>query len=144
MVEYFFMLILSVIFIILTAVYLWFIYKKKKNGKIDQIPLKETLSALFILLLSICIFAMFVRDLPDVLFHHTKKYEGKCEIDIYSGRGARLEANFGKHSIRFGTNDYYKAQEGDYCCKVEYYPHSEEGYSLKLYQSKSGKLVETK
>lgn len=118
--------------------------EKKKNGKAYRIPLLKTIAAIIGMLLMGIYFIMTVQDLPNVLFHHTSKYEGKCEIDKVSGKGEHLEANFGDHSIWFDVDQYYKAHEGSYYCKVDYYPHSEVGDSLILYQTKGGKEVETK
>jgi hypothetical protein len=83
-------------------------------------------------------------DLPNVLTDKTKKYIGKCEIVTFdTTRGGYSEANFGKHSISF-PKGYQGIEEGDYYCEVEYYPRTEQGKSLKVYQSKGGKLLNTK
>ena len=115
--------------------------KKKENGKI---PIMETLRAIIGLLIGGFFFIITVPDLPAVVSHQPSKYEGKCEIDKVSGKGEHLEANFGEHNIWFSTDQYYKAHAGSYYCKVEYYPHSGVGDSLRLYQTKGGKEVETK
>ncbi|MBV7508947.1 hypothetical protein KW850_27470 [Bacillus sp. sid0103] len=145
MFRYYAILILSISITVVSIGYLCFIFVEKwKKGKRYQIRLKETVSAFLGLLIFGFFFVLYVQDLPDVLSHHPTKYEGKCEVEIISGKGAHLEANFGEHYIRFDNFDYSHVQQGNYYCKVEYYPHSEEGYSLKLYQSKGGKVVEVK
>lgn len=145
MVRYFGMLILSISIMVISIGYLCYIFIKKwKMGKRFPIPLKETAGALFSLLIFSFLFVIYVPDLPDVLSQQPTIYKGKCDIHIYSGKGAHLEANFEQHSIWFSLNDYDKARAGSYYCVVEYYPHSDEGHSLILYQSKDGKEVETK
>lgn len=142
MVRYFLMLIFSIIFIIVMIGYLWVIYtEKKENGKI---PIMKTLGAIIGLLVGGFFFIITVPDLPAVVLHHTAKYEGKCEIDKFSGKDEHVEADFGEHSIWFDADQYDKVRAGSYYCKVEYYPHSEVGDTLRLYQTKGGKEVETK
>lgn len=48
------------------------------------------------------------------------------------------EANFVKNSIMFHKN-YQGVEEGNYYCEVEYYPRTEQGKSLRVYQTKGGK-----
>ncbi|WP_367752422.1 hypothetical protein [Ammoniphilus sp. 3BR4] len=117
---------------------------KKKNGDSYKMPIKDTLVVTFFILLSGSLFVHFLTDLPNVLADKTERYEGNCEIVIFSGRGGRLEANFEDRSIIFPTQDYRKAEEGNYYCEVEYYPRTEQGKSLKLYESKGGKAVKIK
>ena len=102
------------------------------------------LSEVLLLLVFSFFLILYVQDLPDVLSHRTSKYEGTCEVEIYSGKSAHLEANFEEHSIWFSSGKYINAQAGSYYCKVEYYSHSDEGHSLLLYETKGGKEVETK
>lgn len=143
--QYFYLLILSFVMLVGMSAYLWHIYKrKKKNGDSYKIPIKDGLIIAFFILLSGYLFVYSLLDLPNVLTHQTIQYKGSCEIVIFSNvRGGHLEANFGKHSISFPKN-YHGAEEGSYYCEVEYYPRTEQGTALKLYQSKGGKLINTK
>ncbi|MGG3467641.1 hypothetical protein ABES02_09190 [Neobacillus pocheonensis] len=159
MADYFFNLFMYLFFIIVIPVSICFFHEKEKkrgkskyiktpqNRKSYQIFLKEKfgiLVGIFVFLFSSISFIYLVQDLPDALSEHTKIYQGKCEIDIETGRGGgSLEANFRNHNITFGNNPYYKAHKGNYYCKVKYLPHSESGISLILYKSRGGKEVET-
>ena len=143
--QYFYLLILSFVFLVGTSAYLWHILKlKKKNRDSYKIPIKESLIIIFFILLSDSMFIYSLVDLPNVLAGKTKIYKGKCEIVIFDiTRGGFTEANFGKQSITFPKN-YQGIVEGNYYCEVEYYPHTKQGKSLKVYQLKGGKLLNTK
>ncbi len=145
MFRYYGLLILSFFVVLFSAGYLGYaVIQKIINGKSFKISIKETFSASFGLLIFGLIFIMYVQDLPDVWTHHYSKYEGKCKIEKYSGKHAHVEAIFKNHVVQFGIEDFYNVKAGSYYCKVEYYPHSEEGQSLILYQHEGGKKVETK
>lgn len=142
--QYFFMLILSFAFFTGMSAYLWYILKKKKkNGDPYKTPLKDILIVAFFILLSGSLFIYSLLDLPNVLADKTKKYQGNCEIVIFDiTTGGHTEANFEKHSITFPKN-YQGVEEGNYYCEVEYYPRTEQGKSLKLYESKGGNLIKS-
>jgi len=146
LVRYYVILILSTFLLISSIGYLGFIFIEKwRKGERYQIPLKKTGSSFLGLLIFGFFFVSYVQDLPEVLSNQPAKYDGKCEIVIDSGKGAHLEANFGEHNIWFGSDTYDDTvRAGRYFCEVEYYPHSEEGASLTLYRTKSGKEVELK
>jgi len=138
--QYFFILILSFTFFVGMSAYLGHIFKKK-NGDSYKTPLKDILIVTFFILLSGSLFIYSLLDLPNVLADKTNKYQGNCEIVIFDiTRGGHTEANFGKHSVTFPKN-YQGVEEGNYYCEVEYYPRTEQGISLKLYESKGGNLI---
>ncbi|MGE7591091.1 hypothetical protein [Peribacillus sp. NPDC101480] len=145
MAQYFSLLILSFVMLVGMSAYFWHFYKlKKKNGDSYKIPIKDILGVASLFLLSGSLFVYSLLDLPNVLADKTKQYNGNCEIVIFSNvRGGHQEANFGNHSISFPKN-YQGAKEGSYYCEVEYYSRTELGKSLKLYQSKGGKLINNK
>ncbi|KRF53959.1 hypothetical protein ASG97_25120 [Bacillus sp. Soil745] len=95
-------------------------------------------------LLSGSLFVYSLLDLPNVLADKTKQYKGNCEIVIFDiTRGGHTEANFGKHSITFPKN-YQGVGEGNYYCEVDFYPRTDQGKTLRVYQSKGGKLINEK
>ncbi|AZV62623.1 hypothetical protein [Peribacillus frigoritolerans] len=145
MAQYFSLLILSFVMLVGMSVYFWHFYKlKKKNGDSYKIPIKDILGVAFLFLLSGFLLVYSLLDLPNVLADKTKQYKGDCEIVIFDiTRGGHTEANFGKYSIMFPKN-YQGVEEGNYYCEVEYYPQTEQGKSLRAYQSKGGKLINEK
>ncbi|NHM30711.1 hypothetical protein [Neobacillus terrae] len=144
MARYYAMLLISLFILLISVVSLWFIFTEKwKRGRRYKIPFKQTAGSLFGLLAGGLLFTIFVPDLPDVIHHRPTYYEGMCEIDKETGKHAHLEAWFGDHAIWFDIYEYDKVREGQYYCKVKYYPHSDEGESLRLYTSKGGKEIET-
>ncbi|WP_129691554.1 hypothetical protein [Gottfriedia acidiceleris] len=156
MVSYFIQLFIYLTLIIGTPISIWSFYKKKKNSKLmyikarkkrklDKLTLKEKfglVASLIIFLCSSIASIQLIQDLPDALSHHTILYQGNCKISKYNGRGGgSLDAKFLKHDITFENNPYYKAQNGNYYCKIKYLPNSESGITLKLFKSKGGKEV---
>ncbi|WP_229754411.1 hypothetical protein [Fictibacillus barbaricus] len=136
---------MSFVMLVGMSAYIWHLYKlKKKNGVTYKIPIKDILGVAFLFLLSGFLFVYSLLDLPNVLANKTKQYKGDCEIIIFDiTRGGHTEVNFGKNSVMF-PQDYQGIEEGNYYCEVEYYPRTEQGKSLELYQSKGGKLINQK
>src|SRR3954453_22708222 len=134
--QYFYILILSFVFFVGMSAYLGHIFKKKKkSGDLYKIPITDSLIVAFFILLSGSLFINSLLDLPNVLADKTKQYKGNCEIVIFDiTGGGHTEADFGKHSIMFPKN-YQGVEEGNYYCEVEYYPRTEQGKSLKIYES---------
>ena len=143
--RYYAMLLISLFILLISVGTLWFIFAEKwKRGRRYKIPFKQTAGSLFGLLIGGLLFTIFVPDLPEVMQHRPTYYEGKCEIDKVSGKNEHLEAMFGEHSVWFDNYEYDKVREGKYYCKVKYYPHSDEGESLKLFKTQGGKEIITK
>ncbi|MFD4820697.1 hypothetical protein [Peribacillus butanolivorans] len=136
---------MSFVMLVGMSAYFWRFYKlKKKNGDSYKIPIKDILGVAFLFLLSGFLFVYSLLDLPNVLADKTKQYKGDCEIVLFDiTRGGHTEANLGKHSIMFPKN-YQGVEEGKYYCEVEYYPQTEQGKSLRVYQSKGGILINEK
>lgn len=124
------------------SAYLWHLIKiKKKNGDSYKIPVKEGLILVFFILLSGSLFIYSLLDLPNVLANKTEQYKGNCEIWIFeSSKGGHTSVDIGERSIMFPEN-FQGIEEGSYYCEVEYYPRIEMGKSLKVYQSKGGKII---
>jgi len=99
---------------------------------------------MLLVIISIWIFIPYLQDLPNVLKHHTEVYKGKCEIVITSGKHSELVAVLGDKNIGFSSSDYPGVKEGNYYCKVEYFPHTETGDLLQLYKSNDGQLLKIK
>ncbi|MGZ9816974.1 hypothetical protein ACXM0N_13820 [Peribacillus simplex] len=130
---------MSFVMLVGMSAYFWHFYKlKKKNGDSYKIPIKDILGVASLFLLSGSLFIYSLLDLPNVLADKTKQYKGDCEIVIFDiTRGGHTEANFGKHSIIFPKN-YQGVGEGNYYCEVDFYPRTDQGKSLRVYQSKGG------
>ncbi|SMQ80604.1 hypothetical protein SAMN05444673_3938 [Bacillus sp. OV166] len=145
MAQYFSLLILSFVFFVGMSAYLWHIFKKKKNnGDSYKIEIKNILVLVFFILLSGALFVYSLLDLPNVLANKTEQYKGNCDVWIFeSARGGHTSVEFENHNIMFPEN-YQGAKEGSYYCEVEYYPRTEQGKSLKLYESKGGNLINSK
>jgi len=143
--QYFYLFILSFLFFIGMSAYLWHIFKKKKlNGDSYSIPIKDILIVVLFILLPGSLFIYSLLDLPNVLANKTKQYNGNCEIVIFDiTRGGHTEVNFGSQSVTFPKN-YQGVEDGSYYCEVEYYPRTEQGKSLKVYESKGGNLINSK
>jgi hypothetical protein len=127
------------------AAYLLQIFKKKKNnGDSYKIETKNVLVLVFFILLSGFLFVYSLFDLPSVLDNQTEQYKGNCEVWVFeSERGGHTSVEFKNHNIMFPEN-YQGAEEGSYYCEVEYYPRTEQGKSLKIYESKGGNLINSK
>jgi hypothetical protein len=140
--QYFYILILSFVFFVgLSAYLLHLIRLKKKNGDSYKIPVKEALISVFFIVLSGPLFIYSLLDLPNVLANKTERIEGNCDIWIFeSTKGGHTSVDLGERSITFPEN-YQGIEEGSYYCEVEYYPRTETGKSLKVYELKGGKSL---
>ncbi|WP_309086840.1 hypothetical protein [Domibacillus sp.] len=118
-----------------------FIYSYKWNKEEDasyKIPFKNKLVYAFLIFAFGFIFILSLMDLPNVLTNKTEHYEGKCEVWVYGGgrTAESMEVSFGERMISFSTQGYSKVKDGLYYCEVDYYPITEQGTALKLYESK--------
>ena len=143
--EYFYLLILSLVFFAGVSAYLLHLFKlKKQSGDAYKLPIKDCLVLVFFILLSGSLFIYSLLDLPNILADKTKQYKGNCEIAVFDlTKGGHTEVNFREHSIMFSEINQ-SIKEGNYYCEVKYYPRTEQGKSLKIYQSKGGKLLNSK
>lgn len=145
MIEYFFLMILSFIMLLVISAYLWHLYKmKKKIGVSYKIEIKTILVFVIFILLSGTLFVYSLLDLPNVLANKTEQYNGNCEVWVTeSAKGGHTSVEFENQNIMFPEN-YQGAEEGSYYCEVEYYPRTEVGKSLKIYKTKGGELLNLK
>ncbi|WNS80025.1 hypothetical protein RRU94_21200 [Domibacillus sp. DTU_2020_1001157_1_SI_ALB_TIR_016] len=137
--EFYVMLVISGVGSI--AIVASFIYSYKWNKEEDtayKIPFKNKLVYAFLIFAFGFIFILSLMDLPNVLMNKTEHYEGKCEVWVYGGgrTAESIEVSFGERMISFSTRGYSKVKDGIYYCEVNYYPVTEQGTVLKLYESK--------
>lgn len=134
--SYYSVLIASFIALVWLLAYLWYVYRrKKKDGNAYKIETGTVVVTAFFIFLSGYLFVIHLLDLPDVLANRTEQYEGDCSVSSLESRGSSYTmVHFGDYKITYPLN-YNGAQDGNYYCEVTYYPHTETGISLKLYDS---------
>ncbi|WKA56556.1 hypothetical protein [Planococcus shixiaomingii] len=142
MAQYYGMLVLSFVIFVMVLACLGYLYKqRKKHGASYKIDKGTVPFLFFFLLLSGYLLGISLWDLPNVLANKTEKYEGSCEVWVYdSTRNGHISVHFGDHKIRFPVN-YQGVKEGEFYCKVSYFPQTEAGESLNLYKTKGGEMV---
>lgn len=70
----------------------------------------------------------YIRDLPNVLNHKTEMYKGICKISV----DKTVSVDFENHYVSFSRSSLEYFEDGTYSCIVEYFPYTEEGYSLEI------------
>lgn len=125
--------------------YLFYLYRrKKKEGNSYKIEKGTIVVTLSFVLLAGLIFVPSLLDLPNVLADRTEEYQGDCEVSLFDGRRTSYTmVLFENHKVTFPLN-YRGATDGSFYCELTYYPYTETGASLKLYETKGGKLLSTK
>jgi len=104
-------------------------YMYKKNEKITLTLIFYGPISILMIILSGYFLITYIRDLPNVIFNNTEIYIGKGKI---SSDRSNVFVDIKDHLITFSETQYYVFEEGDFECKVEYYPVSEEGYSFEI------------
>ncbi len=116
------------IFLIVVAIIVLLFYLVKKKEKITKTLIFIGIISFFILILSGTFLINYIRDLPYVLHHKTEMYKGKCEISVAKS----VFVDFENHFVSFSSFEYQGLEDGTYKCIVEYFPYTEEGYSIKI------------
>ncbi|MDN7240965.1 hypothetical protein QWY14_04145 [Planococcus sp. N028] len=135
--SYYSVLIFTFIGLVFLFACLWYMYRrKKKEGNSYKLDNGTVVVTVFFIFLAGYLFVIHLLDLPDVLANKTEQYKGNCEVSrLESRRTSYTMVHFGNYKVTFPL-DYQGAKEGSYYCEVSYYPQTETGASLKLYDSR--------
>lgn len=136
--EYASLFILCIFCIVWTPIY-YFRHIRKRGKKFHKSF--DSIMAACIFLFFIGFFIFLLQDITSVLKQRTMVYKGRCEVEEYTtAKTSGISVLFGDKYITF---DRFKGEvkDGQYDCRVEYYPKTEIGYSLELYESNNGSLV---
>jgi len=144
---YYFVLILTFIATTLWSYYFWKMIRRrgKRRFAFHIIFFRYVIPALLLFIFGVT-FISYAIDLPAVIAKEPTRYEGTCEIvmeelheDVFT-----VEAVFDDTWAEYEHDEFPKIKEGEYYCKVDYYPGSSIGTELQLYLEQDGVIVPTK
>lgn len=145
--SYYFVLIFTFIVTLLWSYYFWKMIRRKGKRKFafHIVFFRYVIPALLLFIFGIT-FISYAIDLPAVSAKEPTRYEGNCEIvmeelheDVFT-----VEAVFEDTWAEYEHEEFPKIKEGEYYCKVDYYPGSSIGTELQLYFEQDGAVISIK